>query len=130
MAIALHKRKKKNIWTLFLTLSQTVFLKKGFQPPSAFLVIFTKFSWPLEYFVIVVILYEYLNMQYIKRKNRPSAFKQQQKIYSSFMHSVCIITWMWVSFIKKQHFEQKAEKNHVFVKDYIHIWFRMMIKTE
>jgi len=26
-----------------------------------------------------ILLYEYLNMQYIKRKNRPSAFKQQQQ---------------------------------------------------
>ncbi len=61
-----------------------------------------------------ILLYEYLNMQYVKRKKQASPFKQQQNtFYSSFMHSFLLLTLECGQVNnnnEKQYFEQKLRK--------------------
>ncbi len=67
--------------------------------------IFTQKSWPPEYLVVWI-----SDHAIHQNKIRPSTFKQNNQFYSSSKHCFFINTWMQVGFIKKQQFEQKAEK--------------------
>ncbi len=62
----------------FLTLSLPVCFFLSCQPPPAFLIIQKMF--------MNILLYEYLNMQNVKRKNKASTFKQCKLFHSSFVH--------------------------------------------
>ncbi len=88
------------------------------QPLSAFLIIFTIFSWPQEYFVVWISEHAICQM----KEQRVSIFKQQQNIINT--KNIFINTGMWVSFIKKAAFWTKIWENYI----YIWIRFRTLMK--
>ncbi len=72
------------------------------QPLPAFLLIFTKISWPPN-----ILLYEYLNMI------RPYTFQKQKTFYSTVLFKPQAFFFQHlnvVKFKKQQHFQQKAAK--------------------
>ncbi len=92
-----------------LTLSPPAFLKNSCQPPPAFLLIFSKISWPTEYFVVWIsehaIHQDKDQTLYFQKKKR-----RKKSFYFSFKH--CFLSHLNVGRFhwKKKHFEQKAEK--------------------
>lgn len=73
-----------------------------------------------------ILLCEYLNMHYAKTKNRASASKKSCILASC---NLFFSNWMLDKFHEKAIFCTKSWENHIFVKAYVEITFRTIIKT-